>query len=448
LDVIRSFETTSITVFKTITFSNNYDKGLIMIFESKSTTRNWGVLFILGLTVSWALFSTQAAAQTYVSGKVITADGMVVASGAVALEKGELHNNAFLAGGAIGPDGSFKIPLPSGGLWGLHVYSEKYIYFPLQIQIKAGVDNDIPVILPVDGTASDDPRVSNIQFNKLSDQVFQITMQVEDPNKNLGPQMLAIDTKRFKSYRLVPKTGDLKDMKANFPSGEYVSPFIPVALDGEDLNDWLFAVADHQCSNGAIYNGLGQSVFKPTAAHTETLACDVPGIWKSNFDKVYQFSRTAAGALAGEQFEGSLVIEKMERSGDRVSVAFVFEGQKGAAELQLQCQGKEVVLKGPFQYPDRSGDWVFTKLKNAKTALSGQKLFETNCAICHFADRRDQKVGPGMAGLFKSPKLPSGRPATEGKVQDQIVNGGDKMPPFKHLKDDEVQAIIDYLKGL
>jgi hypothetical protein len=33
---------------------------------------------------------------------VITADGMVVASGAVALEKGELHNNAFLAGGAIG----------------------------------------------------------------------------------------------------------------------------------------------------------------------------------------------------------------------------------------------------------------------------------------------------------------------------------------------------------
>jgi hypothetical protein len=36
--------------------------------------------------------------KTYVSGKVITADGMVVASGAVALEKGKLHNNAFLAG--------------------------------------------------------------------------------------------------------------------------------------------------------------------------------------------------------------------------------------------------------------------------------------------------------------------------------------------------------------
>ena len=61
-----------------------------MFLESKSTTRNWGVIFILGLTVSWALFSTQAWAQTYVSGKVLTADGRVVASGAVALEKGEL----------------------------------------------------------------------------------------------------------------------------------------------------------------------------------------------------------------------------------------------------------------------------------------------------------------------------------------------------------------------
>jgi mono/diheme cytochrome c family protein len=138
----------------------------------------------------------------------------------------------------------------------------------------------------------------------------------------------------------------------------------------------------------------------------------------------------------------------MEQSGDRVSVVFGFEGQKGMAELQLQCLDKEVLLKGPFRYPDRSGDWVFTKLKNAKTALSGQKLFDTNCAICHFHDRQDQKVGPGLAGLFKKPKLPSGRPATDEKVQEQIVNGGDKMPPFKHLKDDEVQAIIDYLKGL
>ncbi|MBT8368832.1 MAG: hypothetical protein KJP23_29415, partial [Deltaproteobacteria bacterium] len=142
--------------------------------------RMW-FLFI-GLMMAGTLFIPSAWGQTYVSGKVITADGMAVASGTVALEKGELHNNAFLVGGAIGPDGTFKIPLPSGGPWGLHVYSEKYIYFPLQLQIKAGVDNDIPVILPVDGNPGDDPTISDIRFNKISDQVFAITMQVDDPN--------------------------------------------------------------------------------------------------------------------------------------------------------------------------------------------------------------------------------------------------------------------------
>ena len=421
-----------------------------MFAGSNSIIRNGSIVLIFCLMVLGALSTTtESWAQTYVSGKVITSDGRVVASGAVALEKGELHNNAFLAGGAIGSDGTFKIPLPSGGPWGLHVYSEKYIYFPLQIQIKAGVDNDIPVILPVDGTTSDDPRISNIQFNKLSDQVLQITMQVDDSNNNLGPQMLAIDTRRFKSYRLVPKAGDLKDMKADFPTGEYVSPFIPVAVDGEDLNDWLFVVADHQCSNGAIYNGTGQSVFKSTVAHSETLACDVPGIWKSNFDKVYQFSQTAPGVFAGEQFEGSLIIDKMTQTGANLFIAFGIEGKPGTAELKLRCQDKEVLLKGTFQYPGRSGDWVFTKLKNAKVALSGQKLFEANCSICHYHDRKDKKVGPGLAGLFKNPKLPdSGLPVTAENVRERIVNGGDKMPPFKHLKEDELKVIVDYLKEL
>jgi hypothetical protein len=403
----------------------------------------------MGLLVSWTVLISRAQTQTYVSGKVVTADGMVVASGAVALEKGKLHNNAFLAGGAIWPDGTFKIPLPSGGPWGLHVYSEKYIYFPLQIQINAGVDNDVPVILPIDGTTADDPKISNIQFAKLSDQVFQITMQVDDPDQNLGPQMLVVDTKRNKSYRMVPKAGDLKDMKADFPAGEYVSPFIPVALDGEDLKDWLFVVADHRCSNGVIYNGLSQSIFKPTVAQSETLACEVPGVWKSNFDKVYRFLQTAPGVLAGEQFDGNLVIDKMEQAGDRVFIAFRFESQKGTAELKLRCRNNEVFLKGTYKYPDRSGDWLFTKLKNAKAGVSGQKIFAANCTLCHYPDRKDKKKGPGLSGLFKNPKLPdSGLPVTEENVRERIVNGGDKMPSFKHLKEDELNAIIDYLKTL
>jgi cytochrome c5 len=420
-----------------------------MYLESKLIRINRMSLAIAGLMVLCALFNSQAWAQTYVSGKVITADGRVVASGAVALEKGELHNNAFLAGGAIGPDGTFKIPLPSGGPWGLHVYSEKYIYFPLQIHVAAGVDNDVPVILPVDGTTADDPKISNIRFRKLSDQVFQIVMQVNDPNNNLGPQMLAIDTRRFRSYRLVPKDGDLKDKKADFPNGEYVSPYIPVVLDKEDLKDWLLVVADHQCSNGMIYNGLGQSIFKPTTAHSQTLTCEVPGIWKSNFDKIYQFSQTAPAVFKGEQFEGNLLIDKMEQKADTFFIDFRLEGKKGSAELKLDCNANEVLLTGTYQYPDRSGEWLFAKLKNAKAALSGEKLFAANCSGCHYSDRQDVKVGPGLLGLFKNPKLPkSGKDSNEENVLQQIINGGEKMPPFKHLKEGELKAIVNYLKTL
>ena len=120
----------------------------------------WG-----GACISILLLSN-AWSQTFISGKVITADEKVVASGAVAFEKGELHNDAFLAGGAIASDGSYKIPLPSLKPWGLNVYSEGYNYFPLQVQIKADTDNEIPVILPVDGKNSDDPRISDFRFER------------------------------------------------------------------------------------------------------------------------------------------------------------------------------------------------------------------------------------------------------------------------------------------
>jgi hypothetical protein len=418
-----------------------------MIIEFKKWNRFF--FFTLSIAFTWILTFSLAWGQTYVSGKVITSDGMVVASGSVALEKGELHNNVFFAGGGINTDGTFKIPLPSGGPWGLHVYSEKYIYFPLQLQITEGIDNEIPVILPVDGNYGDDPQLSNIRFLKITDRVFRITMQVDDPNNNLGPQMLVIDTKRFKSYRLVPKAGDLKDKKADFPTGEYVSPFIPVALDGEDLKDWLFAVADHQCSNGAVYNGLGQSVFKPPEPNTEKLICEVPGIWTSNFGKIYSFSQTVPGAFRGEEFEGDVIIAKIEQKPATIFVDYRFKGEKGKAKLQLHCQENSVVMKGTFNLPGRSGEWIFTKLKNARTAPVGKDLFTANCSVCHYSDRKDTKVGPGLLGLFNNPKLPySGLPPSEKNLRKQIVNGGKKMPPFKHLKDEQISAIIDHLKTL
>lgn len=389
--------------------------------------------------------------QTYVSGKVATADGKVVASGAVALEKGTLHNNAFVAGGAVAADGTFKIPLPSGGPWGLHVYSEKYIYFPLQIQVKEGQDNEVPVVLPVDATAADDPHISNIRFNAISDRSIQLTMQVSDPNHNLGPQMLAIDTQRFKTYRLLPRGGDLKNKKARFPDGQYISAVIPLSRKEIDPKAWLFVVANHQCSNGAVLNGLGQSIFKPPTAAAEPLRCEVPGIWKSNFGKLYRFSLEKPGSFKGEQFEGALTIDKMVQKDQRLMVDYHYMGQQGTAALQLSCKASQVALQGTYHLPGRSGQWRFSKIQNAKADLvqQGKALFMNNCAVCHYPDSKATKVGPGLQGLSKATTLPAtGLPVNAKNLRLRILNGGQKMPPFKHLKDEEVKALVDYLMQL
>ena len=407
-----------------------------------------GVLFVI---LTGVLAGSPGWCQTYVSGKVATADGKIVASGAVALEKGELHNNAFLAGGAVAADGTFKIPLPSGGPWGLHVYSEKYIYFPLQIQVKEGQDNTVPVVLPVDATSADDPRISDIRFNKVSDQVIQLTMQVTDPNNNLGPQMLAIDTKRFKTYRLLPRGGDLKNWKASFPPGEYVSPYIPLASDAVDRQAWLFVVADHQCSNGPVLNGLGQSVFKPPVAALEPLRCEVAGIWKSNFGKLYNFSSMKPGSFKGEQLEGDLTIDKMVQMDRQVLLDYHYQGQAGTAALKLHCQDNQIALQGTYRLPGRTGEWKFAKIQNAKAAgvPQGKALFMANCAFCHFTDSQATKVGPGLQGLSKRATLPAtGLPVNAENLRQRILNGGERMPPFKHLTDEEVQALVDYLMHL
>jgi len=79
----------------------------------------------------------------------------------------------------------------------------------------------------------------------------------------------------------------------------------------------------------------------------------------------------------------------------------------------------------------------------------GAKAFQQNCSGCHFSDSMSKKVGPGLQGLFKNSTLPAtGRPVSDKAVRGTIANGGKQMPPFKHLKQEDVSAIIEYLKSL
>jgi mono/diheme cytochrome c family protein len=83
-------------------------------------------------------------------------------------------------------------------------------------------------------------------------------------------------------------------------------------------------------------------------------------------------------------------------------------------------------------------------------AQEGARLFNENaCADCHYADRTDAKIGPGLKNLFKRDKLPmSGWAVTEENVRKQLKTPFRAMPSFAPLPEEEVKALLAFLKTL
>ena len=81
----------------------------------------------------------------------------------------------------------------------------------------------------------------------------------------------------------------------------------------------------------------------------------------------------------------------------------------------------------------------------------GAALFkEKGCVNCHYTDRIETKVGPGLEALFDREALPvSGRPATEENVRKQLKTPFKDMPSFEdRLTQAQRGYLIEYLKSL
>jgi mono/diheme cytochrome c family protein len=82
-----------------------------------------------------------------------------------------------------------------------------------------------------------------------------------------------------------------------------------------------------------------------------------------------------------------------------------------------------------------------SKEKAAEEA--GAVLFrDKGCAYCHGAGGSGGKKGPDLSGLRTDKLWPA------EKITHQILNGGQKMPPFADsLTDDEVAQLVAYLRA-
>ena len=79
----------------------------------------------------------------------------------------------------------------------------------------------------------------------------------------------------------------------------------------------------------------------------------------------------------------------------------------------------------------------------------GRHIFEQKCAACHYSDRQETKMGPGLKGIFQKKELPvSKREVNEENVRRQLREPYSNMPSFRNLEPDQVTALIAFLRTL
>lgn len=81
--------------------------------------------------------------------------------------------------------------------------------------------------------------------------------------------------------------------------------------------------------------------------------------------------------------------------------------------------------------------------KSDGSAKNGAALFrDKGCTYCHGPAGEGAKKGPSLTGVWKD------KAWTNEKITNQILNGGQKMPPFADsLSDDEVKDLIGWLRA-
>ncbi len=85
---------------------------------------------------------------------------------------------------------------------------------------------------------------------------------------------------------------------------------------------------------------------------------------------------------------------------------------------------------------------------NAHAAeAEGRHLYEVRCAHCHEDnDMALKKVPPDLHGVFERKTLPSGAPATDAAVRQNVLAGKGMMPAFAgRFNEEQMAALLAYL---
>jgi len=226
--------------------------------------RNVRALCSLVLGAGLMLSAACSGGPTLVRGSMIYGPGIVV------IERGNLYEGTYEKGGLIAADGSFEVELPTGGIWGVHLYAEdQAFYMPIEKNVLEGRVNVInqmdidwdrfgwwtnnpedPNILPFipDDDMTDNPSIANASAVEVSPGTVMVSVDATDPNDDLSQQILVVGIGTDQGLQLNPPSAPIG---GDYPNGTYTATvFLP---EGADLSaGWMFVAADHGCSASAI----------------------------------------------------------------------------------------------------------------------------------------------------------------------------------------------------
>jgi mono/diheme cytochrome c family protein len=77
----------------------------------------------------------------------------------------------------------------------------------------------------------------------------------------------------------------------------------------------------------------------------------------------------------------------------------------------------------------------------------GARIFQQNCARCHYPTTTAGLHGPGLQAITKLKAMPSGAPPTDERLTNLILRGRGEMPRTL-LDDAEMHDLLAYLHTL
>ena len=87
---------------------------------------------------------------------------------------------------------------------------------------------------------------------------------------------------------------------------------------------------------------------------------------------------------------------------------------------------------------------------SAGSVTRGKEVFDQKCALCHFADSDQKKIGPGLKGISKRGTFTvNGNKVTTDSLTKWIETGDSLMPGMKDvLEPAQIRDVVAYVKTL